>query len=79
MDFSWQICEAFMRLGFLPPVHFANLPGLAGVGNRPDERKIVQACVRSLATWAEISGRRSHGYADDAERLRKRYLEGEGQ
>ena len=28
MDFSWQICEAFMRLGYLPPIHFS-LPRMA--------------------------------------------------
>src|SRR3954463_1905679 len=30
MDFSWQICEAYMLLGYLPPVHFADLPRMAG-------------------------------------------------
>ena len=30
MDLSWEICEAYMRLGYLPPVHFADLPHMAG-------------------------------------------------
>lgn len=30
MDFSWEIAEAYMRLGYLPPLHFANLPQMAG-------------------------------------------------
>lgn len=74
MDLSWQICEAFMRLGYLPPVHFANLPGMAGTGDRPDERKVVEGCVRSLEEWAEIEQRRSRNYVEDAQRLRERYL-----
>jgi hypothetical protein len=74
MDLSWQICEAFMRLGFLPPVHFADLPGMAGTGDRPDERKVVKACVRSLEEWAVISNRRADNYHEDAQRLRKKYL-----
>jgi hypothetical protein len=28
MDLSWEICEAFVRLGFLPPVHFCDLPDM---------------------------------------------------
>lgn len=31
MDLTWEVCEAFVRLGYLPPVHFAaNLPKMAG-------------------------------------------------
>ena len=26
MDLSWEICEAYMRLGYLPPHHFARRP-----------------------------------------------------
>jgi len=77
MDLSWQICEAFMRLGYLPPVHYSDLPGMAGTGDRPDEKKVVEACIRSLYEWAAISERRSTGYIYTADKLRKRYLEGE--
>lgn len=77
MDLSWEICEAFMRLGFLPPVKYANLPGMAGKGDRPDERKVIEGCVRALTEWSEVEGRRSLGYADDAERLSARYLRGD--
>jgi hypothetical protein len=34
MDLSWEICEAFMRLGFLPPMAFADLPAIAGRGDK---------------------------------------------
>jgi hypothetical protein len=35
MDLSWEICEAFMRLGFLPPASFARVPAMAG---KPGDR-----------------------------------------
>jgi hypothetical protein len=60
MDLSWEICEAFMLLGYLPPVHFASLPSMAGRGalsgaGKTDRRKIskrdrwiVAGCRRSF-------------------------------
>ena len=32
MDFTWDIAEAFIDLGYLPPLHFCDLPGMAGKG-----------------------------------------------
>jgi len=29
-DLSWEICETFMELGYLPPLHFIDLPHMAG-------------------------------------------------
>lgn len=58
MDLSWEICEAFMRCGYLPPAHFANLPAMAGRGESRKDRQIISACRRSLravkarAAWA---------------------------
>lgn len=37
MDLSWEIAEAFALLGYLPPVHFADLPGMAGKFPTPAE------------------------------------------
>jgi len=49
MDLSWEICESYINLGYLPPVHFCDLPHMAGK-NMKDEsnRKIVLACLRSV-------------------------------
>lgn len=33
MDLSWDICEAYLRLGYAPPLHFAHLPNFAGQNN----------------------------------------------
>jgi len=41
MDLSWEICEAFMLLGYVPPLHFAGLPRMAGRGDSPRDRWIL--------------------------------------
>lgn len=48
MDLSWEICEAFMRLGYLPPVHFGRLPGMVGRGTSRRDRWIIAGCRRAL-------------------------------
>jgi hypothetical protein len=48
MDLSWEICEAFMRIGSLPPVHFCELPAMAGRGTSARDRWILSGCRRSL-------------------------------
>lgn len=48
MDLSWEICEAFVALGMLPPTHFADLPRMAGKSNEDDSRLVVAAMRRSL-------------------------------
>ena len=61
MNLSWEICEAYMRLGFLPPVHFCDLPAIAGRGQSGRDQWIVQACLRSVEAmrirlnWTERS------------------------
>jgi hypothetical protein len=55
MDLSWAICEAFMLLGSLPPVHFAGLPAMCGRGTSAKDRWIVAGCVKSAVVasgWA---------------------------
>ena len=55
MDMSWAICETYIRLGYLPPTHFASLPRMAGRGDSDKDHLILAACRRSLelqANWA---------------------------
>lgn len=47
MDFTWDICEAFLRLGMVPPLHFCDLPGISNRDNRKN-RYIIAACQRSV-------------------------------
>lgn len=55
MDFSWEICEAFIRLGYAPPLHFADLPGIAGKRLSDRNRLILEGCrvtAKHLTTQA---------------------------
>lgn len=54
-DLTWEIVEAYMRCGQLPPVHYArDLPGMADRGGSSEvDRKIIDACTRSLAGAVE--------------------------
>lgn len=71
MDLSWEIAEAFTRLGFLPPLHFCDLPKMAGMKIDEKARYVVDACLRS-AEVAESRAQRtrellmSDYLADDA-------------
>jgi len=65
MDLSWEICEAYMCLGYLPPFHFcSSLPNMAG--KRLDRRTaaVIDACKRSvdaMANWVENARSRLAG------------------
>jgi len=48
MDLSWEICEAYMVLGYLPPVYFCGLPAMADKKWDARTRRIISACQRSL-------------------------------
>jgi hypothetical protein len=59
MDLSWEICDAFISLGFLPPVHFCRLPYMVGWEHDPRSTRILEACLES----AEVAARRAEGKA----------------
>ncbi len=48
MDFSWEICESFMRLETLPPVYFCDLPRMAGRPNGSVDYWIIAGCLRAV-------------------------------
>lgn len=52
MDLSWEICEAYMRLGWLPPAHFAELPAMAGRPRDDVDRWIIEGCKRTFRVLA---------------------------
>jgi len=55
MDLSWQICDAYIRLGYLPPSHF-ELPEMGDMRLTEHTALIVAAVERSnevLANWAQ--------------------------
>ncbi len=49
-DHTWEIVEAFVRLGQLPPVHYAgDLPAIAGRGNTDVDIILTRACHLALS------------------------------
>lgn len=49
MNLTWEICEAFMRLGYLPPTYYAaDLPEMAGRGESRRDRWIMAGCRAAL-------------------------------
>lgn len=69
MNLSWEICEAYVLLGQLPPAHFAGLSGMCGrgslssggeYGTEPNARDalIIAACRRTAEVMlAQASNR----------------------
>lgn len=47
MDLSWEICEAFVALGYWPPLHFCDLPRMSGRGTSDKDKALIQACMES--------------------------------
>ena len=81
MDLSWDICQAYIALGFLPPVHFCNdLPRLAGDDESDDSHFLVlAAALRSNDILASWSNRRLEWVREryDAARATRARNEGE--
>lgn len=56
MDLSWEICEAFMRLGYKPPLHFVPPPAMAGRGASNRDKWVLSGCrasARIARGWAQ--------------------------
>jgi hypothetical protein len=74
MDLSWEIAEAYMRLGYLPPTQFSDLPLYAGQDLNGTRRWILRGMRRSLnlqINWAKSDlARLNHVTRQLAERSR---------
>lgn len=58
MDFSWEICEGYVALGYFPPAHFANLDKDACHDpTRPENMKLLSICQQSLRALYERAER----------------------
>ena len=56
MDLSWEICHAHLVLGYRPPLHFCDLPRMAGRGTSDGDRALMIACRGSAKVardWAQ--------------------------
>ena len=47
MDLSWEICEAFIALGYFPPLHFCDLPRMSDRGKSDKDKATIAACQES--------------------------------
>lgn len=72
MDLSWEICEAYILAGFLPPIHFCPLPMMADKGSNPGDFKIIQAMQ---ASWKHLQEMSKYTLKDlkDTEKKMKEY------
>jgi len=71
MDLSWEICDAYISCGYLPPFASCDLPDMSGKGREPRTQLILAACQRSaeiLEGWANRRG-------DSLAKMVKRYKE----
>lgn len=64
MDLSWEICEAFIAIGYLPPVAFTRVPGMAGKSLNKTARLVIAACLKSN----EVQQRWAQGNIDEIKR-----------
>ena len=74
MDLSWDICGAYVLLGFLPPLHFCDLPHFAGLKLTKGNRAILDACLVSAeiaAQWANRAKERLEEYKIELEEKEK--------
>jgi len=69
MDLSWEICEAFMHLGQLPPVHFR--PPRMADELTPRRAHVLSAYLKSCS----VQAKRARYAAKDARATRKWYAE----
>ena len=83
MNLSWEICEAFIAIGYLPPVYFSDLPVMADKRLDEKNRLTLAACIRSnevmrqRAAWNIDRLRRCEKELRAAERKRAERKEGE--
>ena len=72
MDLSWQICEAYMLLGYLPPVHFSDLPEMCGRGKSKRDKWIIAGCIASCRGMAQRANRQAKRLKETRKRLNER-------
>ena len=56
MDLKWEICETYINLGYLPPIHYCGLPRFADLDKYSRNKyRIIKGCMRT----AEVTGYRA--------------------
>jgi hypothetical protein len=71
MDLTWEICAAYLKCGYLPPLHFSErLPKMAGPSH-PDSQLIVAATRKSAEVAIRWHERTLEDLVDMEKWLRK--------
>lgn len=71
MDLSWEICDAYISCGYLPPLQSCDLPDMSGKEKHPRTQLILAACRRS----AEIAEGWAKRRGEALDRMAERYKE----
>ncbi len=69
MDLSWEICEAFVKLGFCPPLHFAGRLPMDGRKLGENNSRILNACRKSAVVAQDWARRAEEAIVELRERL----------
>jgi hypothetical protein len=64
-DMRWEICNSYIRLGFLPPAYFAaGFYPVEGKGESAQDKLILAACRRSLVVVRDAKQRDLQKFLD---------------
>lgn len=69
MDLTWEIADAYISCGYLPPFQYTSLPDMSGKEREPRTQLILAACLKS-ATFQQIQ---AHRRGKDLESVRNSY------
>jgi hypothetical protein len=58
MNLAWEICAGYMLAGYLPPLHFCDLPDMAGWESERWRGVVLAGCARTCDMAAGWAGRR---------------------
>lgn len=68
MDLSWDICLAYVLLGYAPPMRFCDLPSLAGQDNRAEPYwSVLKACLQTAHVMGQRAKARTRSLAHHIE------------
>lgn len=59
MDFSWQIAETYVNLGFLPPAHIQRLPKMAGKNYDSEINRMIMKALKKSHEVASTQSQRA--------------------
>jgi len=71
MDLSWEICDAYISCGYLPPFQYCDLPGMADKERESRTQLILAACRSSAECLEDWANRRVNRLDEMTQRYKK--------